>query len=259
MPPHPPTSTTSPVLRGEGLHKVYGERIVTTALRGVDIEIHSGEFAALTGPSGCGKSTLLNLLGLLDRPTEGRVFVEGQDTDPLDDDGRTTLRAETLGFIFQFHHLLMAFSAMENVMMPLLSRRGRIEPWMKARAKDLLERVGLADRAGYRATDLSGGQQQRVAIARALILEPALVLADEPTGNLDSESGAVVFDLLRSFNREKGTAFLIVTHDANVSGQCDRVVHMVDGLIESDRNSSVSIDVPSSTASTGTAPSTRRE
>ncbi|TVR50423.1 MAG: ABC transporter ATP-binding protein [Gemmatimonadales bacterium] len=222
------------LLRADGVVKTYGERVVTTAVRGVDLTFSRGEFCALTGPSGCGKTTLLNILGLLDRPTEGRVWIEGRDTTPLDDDERTRLRAETLGFIFQSHHLLMAFTALENVMIPLLSRHGRRAPWMREKAEGLLEQMGLADRIPYRATDLSGGEQQRVAVARALAMDPALVLADEPTGNLDTESGSQVFQALREIRRERGTAFLIVTHDQGIAAGCDRVVHMVDGRIAAD-------------------------
>jgi len=223
-----------PLLRAEGVEKTYGNRVVTVALRAVSLELRKGEFCALTGPSGCGKSTLLNILGLLDRPTAGTVTLDGQDTGSLDDNARTTLRAETLGFVFQFHHLLMAFTALENVMLPLLSQHGRPAPWIGERASDLLDRVGLSDRAGYRVTDLSGGQQQRVAIARALVMNPSLVLADEPTGNLDSESGEKVFDLLREVSNERNTAFLVVTHDSAIADRCDRVIHMLDGLIHSD-------------------------
>lgn len=226
-----------PLIRAEGVSKVYGERVMTTALREVDLTIVRGDFCALTGPSGCGKTTLLNVLGLLDRPTSGRVRIEGRDTSSLDDDERTRLRAETLGFIFQFHHLLMAFSALENVMLPLLARHGRPATWMREKAAGLLDRVGLSDRAHYRATDLSGGQQQRVAVARALVMDPALILADEPTGNLDTDSGDQVFRVLREICRERGTAFLIVTHDEGIAARCDRVVHMVDGLIHSDTRS----------------------
>lgn len=222
------------LLRAEAVRKTYGERVVTEALRGVDLALEYGALCALTGPSGCGKTTLLNILGLLDRPSAGRIVLEGRDTGPLDDDERTRLRAESLGFIFQFHHLLMAFTALENVMMPLLSRHGRPEPWMKDRAAALLDRVGLSDRARYKASDLSGGQQQRVAVARALVMDPALVLADEPTGNLDTESGDRVLELMGSVRSEQGTAFLIVTHDPDIAARCDRIVHMVDGLIDSD-------------------------
>jgi lipoprotein-releasing system ATP-binding protein len=228
------TDAAAPLLAAEGVRKTYGTRVVTEALKGVDLKLESGSFCALTGPSGCGKTTLLNILGLLDRPTAGRVLLQGRDTGPLDDAGRTTLRAESLGFIFQFHHLLMAFTALENVMMPLLSRHGRPEGWMRDRALELLEQVDLSDRTRYKVTDLSGGQQQRVAVARALIMRPALVLADEPTGNLDTESGDRVFDLLRRVNLDHGTGFLIVTHDDAIATRCDRIVRMVDGVVDSD-------------------------
>ncbi len=223
-----------PILRTEGLTKVYGERVVTHALRGIDLTLEAGEFCALTGPSGSGKTTLLNLVGLLDRATDGRILIQGRDTVPLDDDERTALRGRTLGFVFQFHHLLPAFSALENVMLPLLAQHGRPEPWMREKAAGLLDRVGLSDRARYKATDLSGGQQQRVAVARALVMDPPLVLADEPTGNLDQESGEQVLALLRDFNAGQGTAFLLVTHDDHVAQHCDRIVHMVDGRVDSD-------------------------
>ena len=222
------------MLRVEGVRKTYGTRVVTEALKGIDLEFGVGEFCAMTGPSGCGKTTLLNIVGLLDRPTAGRVLLKGTDTGPLEDAERTALRAEALGFIFQFHHLLMAFTAVENVMMPLLSARGRVAPWMRDRALELLEHVGLEDRAGYRVTDLSGGQQQRVAVARALVMRPDLVLADEPTGTLDTESGDRVFELLRRANQEDGTGFLIVTHDEDLARRCDRIVRMVDGRVVED-------------------------
>lgn len=222
------------LLRTDDLQKTYGDRVVTQVLHGIDLEIAAGEFCALTGPSGCGKSTLLNLIGLLDQPTAGRVLIEGRDTGPMDDDERTALRGSALGFIFQFHHLLMAFTALENVMMPLLAQHGRPRPWMRAKANALLDEVGLSDRARYRVTDLSGGEQQRVAIARALVTDPKLMLADEPTGNLDTESGELTFEFMRRFNRERGMAFLIVTHDPQIASWCDRAIHMVDGRIDSD-------------------------
>ena len=221
-------------MRTEGLTKSYGDHITTTVLKGIDLVLEPGELCALTGPSGSGKTTLLNLIGLLDRPTGGRLLIQGRDAGTLDDDARTTLRGRTLGFVFQFHHLLPAFSAEENVMMPLFAQHGRPQAWMRERARALLAAVGLAERTGYRATDLSGGEQQRVAIARALVMEPPLVLADEPTGNLDTQTGAQVLELLRSFNRELGTAFVIVTHDEAVAARCDRIVHMVDGRVDSD-------------------------
>lgn len=222
------------LLRLEAVHKSYGDHVLTPVLHGIDLVLEEGEFAALTGPSGSGKSTLLNLIGLLDQPTSGEIFLAGQPTSTLDDAERTRLRANRLGFVFQFHHLLPAFSAVENVELPLLADRGRRDAEMRERAAGLLDEVGLSDRINYPATDLSGGQQQRVAIARALVGWPPLVLADEPTGNLDTESGEQAFRLLRRFNETRGTAFLIVTHDERIARQCDRVIHLVDGRVVSD-------------------------
>jgi lipoprotein-releasing system ATP-binding protein len=220
-----------PLVSLRAVRKSYGEEVVTEVLHGIDLEIAHGEFTALMGPSGSGKSTLLNLLGLLDRATSGTIEIAGSDTTELDDEGRTKLRGTTLGFVFQFHHLLRAFTALENVMMPMIATRGRIEEWMVDRARELLVSVSLEDRIDYAATKLSGGQQQRVAIARALAMHPPLVLADEPTGNLDTETGDQVFDLLREFNRKLGTTFLVVTHDPRIADRCDRVIELVDGRI----------------------------
>jgi lipoprotein-releasing system ATP-binding protein len=222
------------LVHAEGVTKSYGDRVLTHVLHGIDLEIRAGEFVALTGPSGSGKSTLLNLIGLLDRPSGGEIELQGRSTAMLDDRARTRLRARKLGFIFQFHHLLPAFTAVENVEMPLLADRGRRDPEMRQRATALLAAVGLSDRLAFPATDLSGGQQQRVAIARALVASPPLVLADEPTGNLDSQSSEQVLRLLREFNKARSTAFLIVTHDERIAERCDRTVHMVDGRIVSD-------------------------
>jgi len=223
------------VIELAGITKDYGAGDARTrVLRGIDLTLDAGELAALIGPSGSGKSTLLNLVGLLDRPTEGKVCVRGRDTVALGDDDRTRLRAQTLGFVFQFHHLLPALSALENTRMPLVMSTGRVERWMDERALALLDRVGLSPRARARASTLSGGEQQRVAIARALAMRPPLVLADEPTGNLDTETSARVFALLREINRDEGTAFLIVTHDPSIAAQCERVIELVDGLVRSD-------------------------
>ncbi len=227
-------ATPTPVVRLEGVRKHYGDRVITHAVDGVDLTLGRGEFTALVGPSGSGKSTLLNLIGLLDRPTAGRVAVAGADTAALDDAGLTALRARALGFVFQFHHLLRAFTAVENVMMPAVADRGRADPGLAARAEDLLRRVGLGDRLRHRPDELSGGQQQRVAIARALMGAPPLVLADEPTGNLDTRSADEVFALLRGINRDEGTTFLVVTHDPRLARRCDRVVEIVDGRIVAD-------------------------
>jgi lipoprotein-releasing system ATP-binding protein len=220
----------------ENVTKDYGGHVVTRVLHGISFRLEPGEFTALIGPSGSGKSTLLHLLGLLDRPTSGTIMLSGRDTGQLGQRALGRFRGRTIGFVFQFHHLLPAFTAVENVMMPAMADRGRADDQMRRHAVGLLERVGLADRMQNRVTELSGGQQQRVAVARALSMTPALVLADEPTGNLDTQSGDQVFALLRQFNREQGTAFLIVTHDPRLAARCDRVIELVDGRITSDRS-----------------------
>jgi lipoprotein-releasing system ATP-binding protein len=223
------------LLSVKGATKEFGARVKTVALAGADLSIRRGEFVALVGPSGSGKSTLLNLIGLLDRPTAGSIVLAGKDTTGLDDAALTALRGRMLGFVFQFHHLLPAFTALENVMLPEWGESGFASKELRSRSERLLCDVGLADRVSYRVTDLSGGQQQRVAIARALVRSPALVLADEPTGNLDTESSNEVFSLLRRFNAQARTTFLIVTHDPRISRQCDRVIELIDGKIHSDR------------------------
>lgn len=215
----------------EGVTKTYGEQVRTRALVGIDLTIEQGEFVALIGPSGSGKSTLLNLLGLLDRPTSGRIILAGVATDGLSDRELTALRAKKLGFVFQFHHLLPAFTAVENVMLPTWGDRGRPSRELRTRAEELLRLVGLGDKTQRRASELSGGEQQRVALVRALAHQPALVLADEPTGNLDTQSSNEVFELLRRFNREQGTTFLIVTHDPRIAARCDRVLEIIDGQL----------------------------
>lgn len=225
----------APVLRLSQVTKAYGDHVVTEVLHGIDLEIAPGELAALIGPSGSGKSTLLHVMGLLDRPTSGQVEIEGVDTATLDDHGLTAVRGRTLGFVFQFHHLLPAFTACENVLLPAYAARGRATPAMRQRALELLQQVGLATHAHQRATDLSGGQQQRVAIARALMRAPRLVLADEPTGNLDTATADQVFALLARCNRELGTAMLVVTHDPRVAARCGRVIELVDGRVCTDR------------------------
>lgn len=222
------------VLELSGVMRDFGERVVTRVLHGVDLCLAEGELAALIGPSGSGKSTLLHLIGLLDRPSAGTIRILGQETGTLGDEELTRVRGRQIGFIFQFHHLLPAFSALENVMIPAIAEEGRATPAIRAHARELLARVGLADRERQRASDLSGGQQQRVAIARALINRPALVLADEPTGNLDTATADEVFRLLEEINREQGTAFLVVTHDVGLARRCRRVIELVDGRIRAD-------------------------
>jgi lipoprotein-releasing system ATP-binding protein len=224
-------------LRLTGVHKSYaiGTPVEVEVLHGIDLVITRGEFAALIGPSGSGKSTLLNVIGLLDQPTRGRVYIEGRDATALGDAELTRLRGRALGFVFQHHYLLSEFTALENVMMPILAARGRPDDEMRETAAALLEKVGLTRWANNKANRISGGQQQRVAIARALAMQPVLVLADEPTGNLDTQSADTVFDMLREINESSGTTFLIVTHDPRLAQRCDRIVELVDGRIVSDR------------------------
>ncbi|MBR0662211.1 ABC transporter ATP-binding protein [Roseomonas oryzicola] len=220
----------------QGVCKSYGVGTPreVEVLHGIDLVLRRGEFCALIGPSGSGKSTMLNLIGLLDRPTAGTLFIEGHDTRRLDDAALTRLRGRSIGFVFQHHHLIGAFTAAENIMMPLLLDRSRPDAAMRRSAERLLDRVGLLPWKDSRVGNLSGGQQQRVAIARALAMSPALVLADEPTGNLDTKSADGVFDLLREMNRESRTTFLIVTHDPRLAQRCDRIVEVVDGRIVAD-------------------------
>lgn len=225
------------VLRLDAVRKRYGEGtpLEQEVLHGIDLQLAPGEFAALIGPSGSGKSTLLNLIGLLEPVTSGQLTIQGHAVAGLDDAARTALRADTLGFVFQFHHLLSAFSAEENILLPEMASRGHITPEMRANARQLLQRVGLSGFEHKKANQLSGGQQQRVAIARALARRPALVLADEPTGNLDTRTADEIFSLLREFNQQEGMAFLIVTHDPRLAARCDRIIQLVDGQIVSDQ------------------------
>ncbi|HEY0825034.1 MAG TPA: ABC transporter ATP-binding protein [Ramlibacter sp.] len=203
-------------------------------LHGLALRVTSGEFVALMGPSGSGKSTLLNILGLLERMTSGSYRLQGEEVGGLDDAQLTLRRRRTLGFVFQFHHLLPAFTALENVTLPILMSEGRVPAAQRERARELLAAVGLAAAMDKKPSELSGGMQQRVAIARSLVLQPALVLADEPTGNLDTASSDEVFTHLRRIHRERGTSFVIVTHDPRLGLRCDRMVELIDGRIARD-------------------------
>lgn len=214
--------------------KVYEGAVPTRALEDVNLTIEAGEFVAILGPSGSGKSTLLHLLGALDTPTEGTVKIAGEDVSKLDDDGLARLRGRHLGFIFQFHHLMPDFTALENVLMPAFAVQGPPSPNHIEEAKSVLKRVGLEGKERSRVTNLSGGQQQRVAIARALVGGKTIVMADEPTGNLDSANGKEVFRLMREFNQRDGITFLVVTHDLALAMYADRIVHVIDGKIASD-------------------------
>jgi len=225
-----------PPLVAHDLRKDYpmnGETV--HALRGVSLQVDAGDYVAIAGPSGSGKSTLLQLLGGIDIPSGGDVEVLGTRLDTLSDRDLTRLRGHTIGFVFQYHHLIPAFTALENVIMPLLVDRGRRDAQMWKRGEELLASVGLTQWKDNLASNMSGGQQQRVAVARALAMKPSVLLADEPTGNLDTQAAQVVFDLLREVNRAHGTAVLLVTHNHALAEQCGRLIEIVDGRVTSDR------------------------
>jgi lipoprotein-releasing system ATP-binding protein len=216
-----------------GVRKAFnvGTPIETEVLHGLDLRLGRGEFCAIMGPSGSGKSTLLNIVGLLDRPTAGSLSICGEETTALDDRALTRLRGHNIGFVFQYHYLISAFTALENVMMPMLGDAGFPNDAMAERATQLLDSVGLAKWRDNLANNMSGGQQQRVAVARALAMNPSLLLADEPTGNLDSKAADAVFELLRQVNREHGMGVLFVTHNATLAERCDKIIRVVDGLL----------------------------
>ncbi len=228
--------TNNVVVQLRGVVKAFnlGTPIEAEVLHGIDLTLHQGEFCAVMGPSGSGKSTLLNIVGLLDRPSRGTLQVCGEETTTLDDGALTRLRGHNIGFVFQYHHLITAFTALENVMIPMLGAAGFPNAQMRQRAEELIANVGLTAWQDNLAGNMSGGQQQRVAVARALAMNPALLLADEPTGNLDTKSADGVFELLRRFNREHGTTVLFVTHNATLAQRCDKTIQVVDGRITSE-------------------------
>jgi lipoprotein-releasing system ATP-binding protein len=220
-----------------GLGKTYGDAVKTRALDDVSFQIEAGEFTAIVGRSGSGKSTLLNLLGLLDTPTDGTLRISGRQVASLDAPGRAGLRNELLGFVFQYHHLLPEFSVRENLQMPVLISGAVLDDEIRARTEETLRVLGLEGLGDKNANGLSGGQKQRVAIARALMNRPPIVLADEPTGNLDTENSEAVYALFRQINREWGTTFLIVTHDPDIASMTDRILEISDGkLVQDVRN-----------------------
>lgn len=228
----------APIIALRGVTRVYEMgHVQVPALAGVDLDIRPGEFVAIIGPSGSGKSTMMNILGCLDRPTSGTYTLAGHDVGSLDDDGLAALRSRAIGFVFQSYNLLPRTSAIDNVATPLLYQ-GVPKSERARRSQAALERLGLADRAAHEPSELSGGQQQRVAVARAIVTEPTLILADEPTGNLDSHTGAEVLALFRELHAS-GRTIVLITHDSEVAEAADRQIHIRDGLIASDTTTQV--------------------
>lgn len=219
------------IVEARQLRKTYFGKVDVPVLFGVDLTIRAEEFVAIVGQSGSGKSTLLNLLGALDTPTGGTVLINGVDISKLDEDELAQLRGDEVGFIFQFHYLLDEFTCLENTLMPITIRRGDVTKEELERVVGLLDRVGLSDQVNQRPDEMSGGENQRCAIVRALANQPKIVLADEPTGNLDSHSGAEVFELMREMNRERGVAFVMITHDDRLAQAADRILLIEDGLV----------------------------
>jgi len=222
---------TAPILEARNVHKSFRQGPVTLeVLEGIAISVGKGERIAIVGASGSGKTTLLQILGGLDRPTTGEVLVDGRDIHQQTEQERGALRNRALGFVYQFHHLLPEFSALENVAMPLLVRRMKVAE-ARARARAILDRVGLGQRLSHRPDQLSGGERQRAAVARALVTEPKIVLADEPTGNLDGANAAAVFALMLELNRELGTSLIVVTHDMRLASRMERIFEIERGIL----------------------------
>jgi len=225
---------TQKVISLNKVNKIYSGSVPVQVLYDVDLSFTSSSFSSIIGQSGSGKSTLMNIIGTLDRPTSGTVSINGKRTDHMKSDELAMLRNETIGFIFQFHYLLPEFTALENVLMPYLLKFGFIGAQAKKRAKELLDIVEIANVSNNLATRMSGGQQQRTAIARAIMMNPEIILADEPTGNLDSDTTEIIYRIMRDINKEFGTTFVIVTHDRKIAEKTDRIVEIKDGRISLD-------------------------
>jgi|SRR5215471_2007331 len=232
MAPETPEPAGRIVVETRGLKKTYFGKVETPVLHGIDLAIREGQFLAIQGQSGSGKSTLLNILGALDIPTEGQVQIDGVDIATLSEDQLAALRNRVVGFVFQFHYLLDELTCLENALTPVLIRKGEANAEETARVIALLERVGLGDQLHKHPDTMSGGQNQRCAIIRALANQPKIVLADEPTGNLDSRSGDEVFKMMREMNRENGVAFIMVTHDDRLAQEADSIVMIEDGWVQ---------------------------
>ncbi len=220
----------SPIIELKNLTKIYKNGMEFRALDNANLKIKKGEFVAIVGPSGSGKSTLMHLIGLLDTPSSGTLLIDSNDVTKMSDKERSEMRNRMLGFVFQYHHLLPDFTALENVIMPLLIA-GKNRKEAKEVAEKLLKEVGLEERMDHRPGELSGGQNQRVAVARALSCSPAIVLGDEPTGNLDTKTGNLIYELLRRLNREYNQTFIVVTHNEDMASKADRIIRLVDGKI----------------------------
>lgn len=222
------------IIELKNINKVYGDKIKTQVLFDINVGFRKGSFNSVIGASGSGKSSLLNIIATLDKPSDGNIYINGIETTTLNKNELAELRNETIGFIFQFHYLLPEFTAIENVLLPYQIKEGKIPSSVKSRAEELMDMVGLSKVKNNLSTNMSGGQQQRTAIARALINNPKIVLADEPTGNLDSESTESVYEILRDINVNNGTTFIIITHDRKIAEKADRIVEIKDGRISLD-------------------------
>ncbi len=222
------------MLELKGINKIYGDDIKTQVLYDIDLTFEQGSFNSIIGQSGSGKSTLLNIIGTLDKPTSGELVIDGKKVKNMSNNQLAALRNDTIGFVFQFHYLLPEFTALENVLMPYEIKYGKVSKEIKTKAEDYMKLVGLENVKNNLATKMSGGQQQRTAIARALINDPKIILADEPTGNLDSDSTETIYELLRNINEKFGTTFIIITHDKRIAEKTDRIIEIKDGRINMD-------------------------